>query len=138
MQIKPLVIVAVSLLGITEAIVIGKAGKRQLDPDDFDDIDDINPDEIPLPPACPQQCLATALAETVQSRACQADDWVCLCKNEDYLTNSITCFNNLCSKEDAEDGLVYGIEFCDAVGVNVTISPTVTVTTGLVLPTLTV
>ncbi|KAH8928872.1 hypothetical protein BT69DRAFT_407471 [Atractiella rhizophila] len=85
---------------------------------------------IQLPPACPQTCLGNALSQTVASGACASNDYVCLCKNDNYLTMAITCFNSACSASDAQAGLTYGIEFCKSVGVDVNIPPGATVTGG--------
>ncbi|KAH8929056.1 hypothetical protein BT69DRAFT_1292838 [Atractiella rhizophila] len=120
---------------VAQGLAIGKVGKRQGLDDIDDSLDDADLDDLDLPPICPLECYASELIETLAAKACNVDDWKCLCENQDYLTNAINCSNTSCSQQDAQDGLVFGIQFCQAIGVNVNIPPSVTVTSGLVIPT---
>ncbi|WAR56301.1 hypothetical protein PtB15_7B147 [Puccinia triticina] len=67
-----------------------------------------------LPP-CAGNCLATALASS--GKTCTPTDFACLCKNQDFISTSDSCYSTSCTVNDLKDAKAWGVKTCAAAGV---------------------
>ncbi|KAA1071436.1 hypothetical protein PGT21_007333 [Puccinia graminis f. sp. tritici] len=67
-----------------------------------------------LPP-CAGQCLTTTLATS--GKSCTPTDFACLCKNQDFVTASNTCYTSTCPAKDLDNIQTWAVKTCAAAGV---------------------
>lgn len=69
-----------------------------------------------LPP-CAAKCLQTAYASA--NKSCAQTDFVCLCKNSDFVSSSASCYAKSCPASDLVAAQAWGVRSCAAAGVTI-------------------